>query len=258
MTTQTRERMPLRGRRAAAGVATSTMVGGVLLGALFGVALIGSAPSAAWAASDCDRDWSVTQSDGAPINSSTMFADALVAPGASLDGEFLVTTGRDIRGPLDLRAVRSDTAPALDAALERDIRITLSGSSRAVTMQLQELLDASDPVRVIDTLTPGAHSIGITVELPFGSTNATQFSELPFQLMVTVSDQQTVIGAAPAECIDLPSGGSGGSGGLASTGAQTAPMIAWAAALGGVGLAIVVASRRKRPERETEPQTRDS
>jgi hypothetical protein len=227
--------------------------GGVLLGALFaGTTLVGAAPfgaasDAAWAASECDRNWSVTTSDGAPITSSTMFVDDRIAPGASLDGEFLVTTGSDIRGPLDLRAVRSSGAP--DAVLESDLLVTLTGSSRAVTMPLSDLLAADESARVIDALTPGAHSIGVSVELPFGSPNATQITEIPFRLVVTVSEQQTVIGTKPIDCAAVPGGGSGGSagsGGLASTGAQAGPLIAGAAALGGVGLALLVAARRRR------------
>lgn len=249
-----RGRMPQRGRGATAGLTGLALSGsGVLLGALFagttliGTTLFGAAPDAAWAASECDRNWSVTTSDGAPITSSTMFVDDRIAPGASLDGEFLVTTGIDIRGPLELHAVRTSAVP--DAALESELLVTLTGSSRAVTLPLSDLLEADESARVIDALTPGAHTIGVSVELPFGSPNATQITAIPFRLVVTVSEQQTVIGTKPVDCAAIPGGGSSGSaasGGLASTGAQAGPIIAGAAALGGVGLALLVAARRRR------------
>lgn len=225
---------------------------GVLLGALFagttliGAAPFGAAPGAAWAASECDRSWSVTTSDGAPITSSTLFVDDRIAPGASFDGEFLVTTGSDIRGPLELQAVRSSAVP--DEALESELLVTLTGSSRAVTVPLSDLLEADEPARVIDALTPGAHTIGVSVELPFGSLNATQITEIPFRLVVTVSEQQTEIGTMPVDCAAIPSGSSASaaSGDLAVTGAQAGPIIAGAGTLGGVGLALLVAARRRR------------
>lgn len=251
-----RGRMPQRGRgtagSSAAGPSGLALTGsGVLLGALLaGTTLIGAAPfgpDAAWAASECDRSWSVTTSDGAPITLSTLFADDRIAPGASLDGEFLVTTGSDIRGPLELRAVRTSAVP--DAALESDLLVTLTGSSRAVTLPLSELLEAGDSARVIDALTPGAHTIGVGIELPFGSPNATQITEIPFRLVVTVSEQQTVIGTKPVDCASVPGGD--GSGALASTGAAAGANVAWAAVLLGLGFAGVFAARRRRSERES-------
>lgn len=243
------DRMPRRGR-VTTGLTTVALSGVVLLG---GVALAGDA-DAAMAADDCDRDWSVSYPDGSPITSTALFSDELIAPGGSLHGEFLVTTGSDIRGPLELSAERTDGS-RLDAATENEILVTLTGSSRAVTVPLSTLLDASEPTRIVDELTPGTHDIGVTVQLPFESENTSQLQELPFQLVVTVSDSGTVVGATPEPCTAVPddesgaggaTSGSGDPSNLASTGAQAGANVAWAAALLGAGFAAVFAARRRR------------
>lgn len=246
--------MPQRPARTALHlVAGGAVAGALLLGS--GLAS-GQGAEPAWAA-DCDRSWSVTTVDGSPITSSTMFADDRIAPGANLNGEFLVTTGRDIRGPLDLRAVRTGTASAAaaDAALEADTEVTLSGASRSVTMTLGELLDADGTARVIDALTPGAHNIGVSVQLPFGSANTTQLGEIPFALEVTVSDEHALLGSDPPPCTAVPGGGggaggaSGGAGtGLAFTGVDGSTGLALASLLVGAGYAAVLAARRRRRE----------
>ncbi|KQW05094.1 hypothetical protein ASC66_15625 [Leifsonia sp. Root4] len=246
--------MTRRGR--AAGATAAAITGGILVGALSALAPGGTAT--AWAASECDHVWSVSYTDGSPITSSALFADELIVPGANLDGDFVVTTGRDITGPLELRAVRARGAAALDPALEGEIQITLTGSSRAVTLPLSALLNSAEPLRVVDELSPGSHDIGVRVQLPFDSTNTSQLRDLPFQLVVTVSDMETVVGEAPAPCPSVPGGGDsgGGDGGssgaggdpsaLASTGTETGANVAWAAALLGAGFATVLAARRRR------------
>ena len=191
-----------------------------------------------------------------------LFADERIAPGASLAGDFVVTTGSDIRGPLELSAVRTGGDAALDAATESEIQITLTGSSRAVTLPLSALLSSAEPTRVVDELSPGTHDVGVRVQLPFESTNTSQLRELPFQLVVTVSDVEAVVGEV--NCTSVPGGvdsGGGDSGGgstgdptsaggdpsdLASTGTQLGANVAWAAALLGAGFAAVFAARRRR------------
>ncbi|AMB59787.1 hypothetical protein [Microterricola viridarii] len=237
-----------------APTAITVIVGGAAASALLlGTGLLaGVGAEPAWAA-NCDRDWSVTLDDGSPVTTRTLFADERISPGASLDGSFRVTTGRDIRGPLELRAVR--TGPTTDAALEADTVITLSGASRSVTRSLAELLDDDGTARVIDALTPGAHDIGITVQLPFDSANTTQLGTIPFQLEVTVSDEHTLVGSDPEACASPPGGdggaggGSGGAGtGLASTGVEGGTGLALGSLLLGAGFAGVVAARRRRRE----------
>lgn len=250
--------MTRRGK--AAGATAAAITGGILIGALSALAPGGTAT--AWAASECDHVWSVSYTDGSPITSSALFADELIVPGATLDGDFVVTTGPAITGPLELRAVRTGGAAALDPALEGEIQITLMGSSRAVTLPLSALLDSAEPTRVVDELSPGTHDIGVRVQLPFESTNTSQLRDLPFQLVVTVSDMESVVGEAPAPCPSVPggenSGGDGGSSGggsasaggdpsaLASTGTEAGANVAWAAALLGAGFAAVLAARRRR------------
>lgn len=246
-------------RGATAGVAAAAITGGILIGALG--ALVPSGADAAWAASDCDRDWSVSHSDGSSITTSALFADELIAPGASLNGDFVVTTGRDIRGPLELRAVRTGDESELTLATESEILITLTGPSRTVTLPLNTLLDATEPMRLVDALSAGTHAIGITAQLPFESTNSSQLHEIPFQLVVTVSDSETVVGGeVTVTCPTVPGGvdsgggssaggatsGSGDPSNLASTGAQAGANVAWAAALLGAGFAAVFAARRRR------------
>lgn len=246
----------MRRRGSAAGVAAAAIAGGILIGALGALAPGGA--DAAWAADDCDREWSVSYPDGSPITSTALFADELIAPGASLAGDFVVTTGSDIRGPLELSAVRTGGDATLDAATESEIQITLTGSSRAVTLPLSALLSSAEPTRVVDELSPGTHDVGVRVQLPFESTNTSQLRELPFQLVVTVSDVEAVVGEV--NCTSVPGGvdSGGGSTGeptsaggdpsdLASTGTQLGANVAWAAALLGAGFAAVFAARRRRP-----------
>jgi hypothetical protein len=238
----------------------SLVLGSLVLGALPAAAAPATLPAGA-VSSSCDRDWSVTQLDGSPITAHTMFAEQPLSPGATLDGAFLVTTGRDIRGPLELRAVR--TGGAADAALEGELLLTLSGSSRAVTLPLSEFLDGGDSAQLVDTLSQGGHIVGVSVALPFSPTNTSQLGELPFQLLVTVSDTQTAIGGAPDPCgVDptpspspsgtpaAPLGQPAASGPLASTGTAASAGVAWAAALLGAGFAAVFAfGQRRRGER---------
>lgn len=252
-------------RGATAAVAALAITGGILIGALGALAPGGA--DAAWAATDCERDWSVSHTDGSAITSTVLFADELITPGASLDGDFVVTTGRDIRGPLELRAVRTGDESELTLATESEILITLTGSSRAVTLPLNTLLDSTEPVRLVDDLSAGTHVIGVTAQLPFESTNTSQLQTLPFQLVVTVSDSEAVVGGGvTVTCPTVPdgvdTGGDGGDSGgntdggtasasgeqssLASTGAQAGANVAWAAALLGAGFAAVFAARRRR------------
>lgn len=127
-----------------------------------------------------------------------------------------------------------------------------------MTLPLSALLNSADPLRVVDELSPGTHDIGVRVQLPFESTNTSQVRDLPFRLVVTVSDMETVVGEAPAPCPSVPGGvdSGGGDGGsssaggdpsaLASTGTETGVNVAWAAALLGAGFTAVLAARRRR------------
>ncbi len=251
-----------RATRPARLAASALALGGLAATAGLSAAVLAT-PGAAWAA-DCDRGWSISNVDGTALTGTALFSDERIAPGASLDGAFRVTTGHDIRGPLDVRAVRIEPESGPAAALEGDILVTLTGSSRSVTLPLTQLLATGTSARLVDELAPGAHDIAIAVDLPFGSANSTQLGVAPFQLEVTVSDEHSIVGSDPETCAAQP-GGDGGAGGgsglagtgLASTGVEGGTGLTLASLLLGAGFAGLAAVwRRRRGERRHHEQRR--